>query len=96
MAWFGNEGPPAIAEYRVEDGREYSVKVSSEPDRDEPWAGTIREVGIATAGGASGAFWVEFETAERNPRFYSVWRVDSSGIASLSEILLATGVYAAR
>ena len=96
MAWFGNDGPPAIAEYRVNADRDYSVKVSSETDKDEPWAGTIREVGTAKAGGSEGAFWVEFEIADRNPRFYSVWRVDGDGIANLSEILLATGVYAAR
>jgi hypothetical protein len=96
MAWFGNEGPPAIAEYRVESDREYSVKVSSERNKDEPWAGTISEVGTAKAGGSEGAFWVDFETLERNPRFYSVWHVDKDGIANLNEILLATGVYAAR
>jgi hypothetical protein len=36
-------------------------------------------------------FWVEFETAEPTPRFYSVWRVEKGGVANLSEILLVTG-----
>jgi hypothetical protein len=93
MAWFGDEGPPTITDYRVEDDREYSVMLSSERDKDDPWASTSHAAGTAKAGGTPGAFWVEFESTDPNPRFYSVWRVDKSGVANLSEILLSTGPY---
>ncbi len=33
MAWFGDEGPPTITDYRVENDREYSVMLSSERQR---------------------------------------------------------------
>jgi hypothetical protein len=92
MAWFGNEGPPAIKEYRVDGEHWYHVKASSEKDK-EPWAGTTTDVGIAKAGGAPGAFWVDFEISEPTYRFYSVWHVDKDGVANLSEILLAIGPY---
>ena len=92
----GDEGPAAIKEYRIRNDREYSVKVSSERKKDDPWGGTVREVGVAKVGGALGAFWVEFETAGPHPRFYSVWKVDRGGIANLDEILLVTWPYTAR
>jgi hypothetical protein len=90
VAWYGIDGPPAITDYRVDDDRQYPVKISSESD--DPWAGS-RDAGGAMAGGTPGAFWVEYETSDQNPRFYSVWRVDRAGAANLSEILLATGPY---
>ena len=91
MAWMGDEGPPQITEYQVANDREYSVRVSSERGNGEPWGGTSREAGLGKVGGEPGSFWVEFETTDPNPRFYSVWRVDRSGVANLSEILMATG-----
>lgn len=90
-AWrFDYEAFSEITDYRIDSDHEYPVKVSVKSQGDDPWA-TSREVGKATAGGDQGAFWVEFETTERAPRFYSVWKVEKAGVAHLTDILLATG-----
>src|SRR5437879_2793542 len=93
-AWYGDAGPVALKEYRVEVDHDYPVK-TSERDKDDPWSRTSRHAGLAKVSGAEGDFWVEFDTTEPNPRFYSVWKVDRAGIAILSEILMATGPYGA-
>jgi hypothetical protein len=97
MAWFGNDVLPTIRDYRVESDREYPVKVG-EKNKEDPWAGTSREVGVAKASVAPGGFWVEFETGSPGDpaaprRFYSVWSVDKEGIANLDEVLMVTGPY---
>lgn len=90
-AWRSDdEAFSGITDYRIDIDREYPVKVSVKSEGGDPWA-TSREVGTAKAGGAPGAFWVEFETADRTPRFYSAWKVEKGGVAQLTDILLATG-----
>jgi hypothetical protein len=99
MAWFGLEGPPAIADYRIETDREYPVKVSEWKEGDEPWIAASREIGSAKVGGETGSFWVEFDAGAAShptPRFYSVWRVEKDGVANLSEILMSTGPFGGR
>jgi hypothetical protein len=94
---FDDDAFAGITDYLIDSGREYPVRVSVKGEGDDPWAtwATSREVGTAKAGGDPGAFWVEFETAELTPRFYSVWRVEKGGVAHLTDILLATGPYTA-
>ena len=87
IAWFGEQGPPQVTEYRIQPDTEYPVLSSSR--KDDP-RGDAREVGKATAGGPAEDRWVEFDTDLRNPRFYSVWRVDRTGVANLDRILLVS------
>ncbi len=89
---FDSEPFTEITEYRIDPSLEHPVMISVKREGDDPWA-TTRQVGKAKAGGDPGALWVEFETAEPTPRFYSVWRVEKGGVANLSEILLATGPF---
>ena len=93
-AWrFDGQAPPGITSYSVDAEHEYPVKVAKQTEGD-PWA-TSHEVGKAHAGGAAGDFWVDYDTTERTPRFYSVWRVTDDGVARLTEVLMATGPYTA-
>ena len=76
-AWYGDAGPVAITEYRVNPEEVYPVLVAVEGD--DPWSGTEHTVGTAKAGGVEGNFWVEYETEEPSPRFYAIWRVNQQG-----------------
>src|SRR5579872_4358547 len=87
VAWFGDEGPPNVTEYRVEAGQQYDVRVPSK--NGDPSSGGL-VVGTATVGGQPDNWWVEFETSESNPRFYSIWHVDQAGVAHLYEVLLVS------
>jgi hypothetical protein len=87
VAWFGDEGFPHVNEYRADPGRQYDVRVAAKTGN--PSSGGL-VVGTATVGGGPDSWWVEFDTSESNPRFYSIWHVDGSGIANLHEVLLIT------
>jgi len=95
-AWRFDAAPfGQIAKYDIDSSRDYPVLISEEPTADDPWT-SAHEIGTARVGGTPGDFWVEFATDERNPRFYSVWRVDADAVANLTRILMATGQYNAR
>jgi hypothetical protein len=87
VAWYGDEGPAQVTEYQVEDDRQYDVRVPAK--KGDPSSGGL-VVGTATVGGPPEDRWVEFDTNESNPRFYSVWHVDSTGVAHLHEVLLVS------
>lgn len=87
VAWYGEDGPPQVTEYRVDPDRLYDVRVAAKSG--DPTSGGL-VVGAARVGGGPDVWWVDFETLEANPRFYSIWHVDAAGIAHLHEVLLIT------